>query len=75
LIPSFYCDRPGIPRIGSPRRIIQLANEVVFLYEDISGDPYRVIPTDGRPHCKDKNPSGVETDGPKLLNNDHHGQR
>ena len=75
LDPVFYCDRPGIPRIGSPRRIIQLANEVVFLYEDISGDPYRVIPTDGRPHCKDANPSGVETDGPKLLNNDHHGQR
>ena len=57
LDPVFYCDRPGIPRIGSPRRIIQLANEVVFLYEDISGDPYRVIPTDGRPHRKDANPS------------------
>src|SRR5215813_12351375 len=57
LDPVFYCDRPGIPRIGSPRRIIQLPNEVVFLYEDISGDPYRVIPTDGRPHKKDGNPS------------------
>jgi hypothetical protein len=53
----FYCGRPGVPRIGSPRRIIQLPNEVVFLYEDISGDPYRVIPTDGRPHKKDGNPS------------------
>ena len=29
----------------------------MFLYEDISGDPYRVIPTDGRPHKKDGNPS------------------
>jgi hypothetical protein len=57
LDPVFYCDRPGIPRIGSPRRIIQLPNEVIFLYEDISGDPYRVIPTDGRPHRKDGNPS------------------
>src|SRR3989449_7594002 len=57
LDPVFYCDRPGIPRIGSPRRIIQLPNEFVFLYEDISGDPYRVIPTDGRPHRKDGNPS------------------
>jgi hypothetical protein len=55
--PVFYCDRPGIPRIGSPRRIIQLPNEMVFLYEDISGDPYRIIPTDGRPHKKDGNPS------------------
>jgi hypothetical protein len=53
----FYCGRPGVPRIGPPRRIIQLPNEVVFLYEDISGDPYRVIPTDGRPHRKDGNPS------------------
>ena len=53
----FYCGRPGVPRIGPPRRIIQLSNEVVFLYEDISGDPYRVIPTDGRPHKKDGNPS------------------
>jgi len=53
----FYCGRPGVPRIGPPRRIIQLANEVVFLYEDISGDPYRIIPTDGRPHKKDGNPS------------------
>jgi hypothetical protein len=55
--PVFYCDRPGIPRIGSPRRIIQLPNEMVFLYEDISGDPYRIVPTDGRPHKKDGNPS------------------
>ena len=53
----FYCGKPGVPRIGPPRRIIQLPGEVVFLYEDISGDPYRVIPTDGRPHGKDPNPS------------------
>jgi hypothetical protein len=53
----FYCGRPGVPRIGPPRRIIQLPNEMVFLYEDISGDPYRVIPTDGRPHRKDATPS------------------
>jgi hypothetical protein len=53
----FYCGRPGVPRIGPPRRIIQLPNEVVFLYEDISGDPYRIVPTDGRVHKKDGNPS------------------
>jgi len=53
----FYCGRPGVPRIGPPRRIIQLTNEVVFLYEDISGDAYRIIPTDGRPHKKDGNPT------------------
>jgi hypothetical protein len=54
--PVFYCDRPGIPRIGPPRRIIQLPNEFVFLYEDISGDPYRIIPVGGA-HKKDGNPS------------------
>ncbi len=54
--PVFYCDRPGVPRIGPPRRIIQLPNELVFLYEDISGDPYRVIPIGGS-HKKDGNPS------------------
>lgn len=53
----FYCGKPGAPRIGSPRRIVQLPNEMIFLYEDISGDPYRVIPTDGRAHRKDPNPS------------------
>ena len=53
----FYCGKPGVPRIGSPRRIIQLPGEMVFLYEDISGDPYRIIPTDRRAHRADANPS------------------
>jgi hypothetical protein len=55
--PVFYCDRPGTPRVGPPRRVAQLPNEVIFLYEDASGDVYRVIPTDGRPHRADANPS------------------
>src|ERR1051325_6046868 len=54
--PVFYCGRPGVPRIGPPRRIIQLPNEFVFLYEDISGDPYRIIPVGGQ-HKKDGNPN------------------
>jgi hypothetical protein len=53
----FFCGKPGVPRIGSPRQIIQLPNELVFLYEDMSGDPYRIIPTDGRPHRADADPS------------------
>jgi hypothetical protein len=53
----FYCGKPGVPRIGPPRRIIQLPGEMVFLYEDVSGDPYRIIPTNGRAHLKDANPS------------------
>jgi len=55
--PVFYCGKPGVPRVGPPRRIIQLPNEVVFFYEDMSGDPYRIIPTDGRPHRASANPS------------------
>jgi len=54
---TFYCGRPGIPRIGPPRKIVQLPNEMIFFYEDISGNTYRIIPTDGRPHRADANPS------------------
>src|SRR6516165_6613731 len=35
--PVFYCGKPGVPRVGAPRRIIQLPTEIVFLYEDMSG--------------------------------------
>lgn len=55
--PVFYCGKPGVPRVGPPRRIVQLPNEIIFFYEDMSGDPYRIIPTDGRPHRADANPS------------------
>lgn len=55
--PVFYCGRPGVPRIGPPRKIVQLPTETIFFYEDISGNPYRIIPTDGRPHRADANPT------------------
>ena len=55
--PVFYCDKPGTPRIGSPRKIIQMPKETVFLYEDISGNTFRIIPTDGKPHRASANPS------------------
>jgi len=57
LDPVFYCGKPGVPRIGSPRKIVQLPTETIFFYEDISGDPYRIIPTDGRAHRNNANPS------------------
>ena len=53
----FYCGRPGVPRIGPPRKILQTPKEAVFLYEDMSGDTYRAIPTDGSPHRANANPS------------------
>jgi len=55
--PVFYCQKPGAPRIGSPRKIIQMPKETVFLYEDISGDTFRIIPTDGHKRRANANPS------------------
>lgn len=52
----FYCGRPGVPRIGSPRRIVQLPDEFIFFYEEISGDAFRFIPVNAKPHA-DFNPS------------------
>jgi hypothetical protein len=42
-----------VPRIGPPSKIVQNAREVVFLYDDVNGAFFRIIPTDGRPHRKD----------------------
>jgi hypothetical protein len=53
----FFCGKPGVPRIGSPRQIVQLPNEMIFLYEDISGDPYRIIRMDGSSHRADADPT------------------
>jgi hypothetical protein len=46
------CEAPGVPRIGPPAKIVQTPREVVFLYDDVNGGFFRVIPTDGRPHRK-----------------------
>lgn len=56
--PVFICQPLGIPRVGPPVRILQTANDVVFLYQGggASTQPadYRVIPTDGRKHDPDR---------------------
>jgi hypothetical protein len=47
------CLPAGIPRMGPPSRIIQQANDVVFMYNSanfLTQYVWRVIPTDGRPH-------------------------
>jgi hypothetical protein len=54
---NLRCQAPGVPRIGPPHKIIQNAREVVFLYDDVNGAFFRIIPTDGRPHRKDVPPS------------------
>jgi hypothetical protein len=50
---NLRCQAPGVPRIGPPTKIVQNAREVVFLYDDVNGAFFRIIPTDGRPHRKD----------------------
>ena len=51
--PVIRCLPPGVPRIGPPDKIVQTPREVIFLYDDVSGNFFRVIPTDGRPHRAD----------------------
>ena len=57
--PVLRCMAPGVPRIGPPDKIVQHVGEVVFLYEDVSGNFFRIVPTDGRPLPKreDLNPT------------------
>jgi len=42
--PVLRCQPPGLPRIGPPDKIMQSAREMVFLYEDVSGPFFRVVP-------------------------------
>lgn len=55
--PAFRCLPPGVPRIGPPARIVQTPHEVVFLYDDLSGNFFRIIPVDGRSYRTDVEPS------------------
>ena len=49
--PAFYCKPGGVPRIGPPHAIIQaLGMPIVFLYQVISGNTFRLVPMDGRAH-------------------------
>jgi hypothetical protein len=55
LDPAFYCKPAGVPRMGPPTQIVQTPGQVVFLYG--ASNLFRVIPTDGRPHRADADPS------------------
>jgi hypothetical protein len=55
--PVLRCFAPGVPRIGPPDKIVQRAGETIFLYEDVSGSFFRIVPTDGRPHPTNNEPS------------------
>jgi hypothetical protein len=51
------CLAPGLPRIGPPGKIIQTAKEVVFLYDDVNGAFFRIIPVDGRKTFRKDHPA------------------
>ena len=53
---TLRCFAPGVPRIGPPDKIVMGSNEIVFLYDDLSGNFFRVVPVDGRPHRTDVEP-------------------
>ena len=49
--PGLRCQPLGVPRVGPPQKIVQTANEVIFLHAmNINEHDYRIIPTDGRSH-------------------------
>jgi hypothetical protein len=43
LDPAWYCQPPGVPRVGPPQKIVQTAKELVFLYDDLNGNFFRVV--------------------------------
>jgi len=60
--PAFHCRPLGVPRAGAPRQIVQTSQLTLLLYQIDAGDgdqpgSYRLVPTDGRPHRTDVDPS------------------
>jgi hypothetical protein len=55
--PVLRCKNPGLPRIGPPDKIVQQSNQIIFLYDDVSGAFWRIVPMDGREHRTDVDPS------------------
>lgn len=58
--PAFKCAPKGFPRVGPPTEIVQVPNEMVFLYDTVNSseqNAFRVVSTDGRDHDATLNPS------------------
>ena len=51
--PVLRCFAPGVPRIGPPDKIVQRESEIVFLYDDVSGNFFRIVPLDRSEHPTD----------------------
>jgi len=54
---TYTCGPPGFPRIGPPQRIFHTPHDLAILYDDLNGNFFRVIPTDGRPHRTSRAPN------------------
>jgi len=57
LDPIVHCKPAGFVRQGPPVEIVQIPGRVVFFYEQENDNFYRIIPTDGRSHDPDADPS------------------
>lgn len=60
--PAFHCKPRGVPRVGAPRQIVQTPKLTVLFYQvdgGIGDQPgsFRLVPTDGKPHRTDVDPS------------------
>jgi hypothetical protein len=55
--PILRCQPPGVPRIGPPDKIVQTAREILFLYEDVSGPFFRIVPLKAGVVRQDDSPS------------------
>ena len=53
------CMSPGLPRIGPPDKVVQQTDEIIFLYDDVNGNYFRIIPTDGRGHQENAEASAL----------------
>jgi hypothetical protein len=54
---TLHCMPPGVPRIGPPQQIVQTSKQLVFLYADLTGNHWRVIPVGGH-HNADPDEEG-----------------
>lgn len=54
--PALRCANPGLPRIGWPAKIVQSDKQFIFLYDDLNGSFWRIVPLD-KPHRADVDPS------------------
>jgi len=57
LDPIVHCKPAGFLRVGAPVEIVHIPGRVVLFYEQEDANFDRIIPTDGRPHDPDADPS------------------